>query len=100
MRELTYQDFQTTLDSHQLVLVDFYAPWCAPCSLMRPVLEGAQADFPDVLFASVDVDKEDDLAVENEISLLPTLVLYRDGKEIKRVMGTLTPDQLRAKLKL
>lgn len=100
MLDLTYQSFQETLDAHPLVLVDFFAPWCAPCAKMRPILEEAQGTFAQVLFASVDVDKEDDLAVENEISLLPTLVLYREGKEAQRIVGTLTLEQLTAKLKL
>ena len=100
MLDLTYATFQETLDAHPLVLVDFFAPWCAPCAKMRPVLEAAQAQLPQVLCASVDVDQEDDLAVENEISLLPTLVLYREGKEAQRIVGTLTLEQLAAKLKL
>ena len=100
MKALTYQDWEETLNAHQLVLVDFFAPWCGPCALMRPVLEGAEADYPAVLFASVNVDEEEDLAVENDISLLPTLVLYRGGEEVQRIVGTLTPEQLRAKLKL
>ena len=81
MKALTYQDWEETLNAHQLVLVDFFAPWCGPCALMRPVLEGAEADYPAVLFASVNVDEEEDLAVENDISLLPTPVLYRGGEE-------------------
>ncbi len=100
MLSLTYQKYETALSDHPLLLVDFFAEWCAPCKMMEPVLADLEKARPEIAVARVNIDKEDDLAVENDISLLPTVVLYRDGVEVERFVGTMTLAQLSAKLKL
>ena len=75
------------LSKHPLVLVDFWATWCGPCRMLSPIVEEVAAETPDVVFAKVDVDENMELAAGLQISAVPTLMLFKDGKLVERVMG-------------
>ncbi|MFO8048727.1 MAG: thioredoxin [Desulfosudaceae bacterium] len=69
-------------------LVDFNAVWCGPCKAQEPVLEKLAADFDGrVTFAAVDVDRNPDAAALMKVMSIPTLVLFREGKEMNRFVG-------------
>lgn len=67
--------------------VDFWAPWCGPCRMMAPVLESAAEAMGDVHFTKCNVDENQELAMKFGIMSIPTVVLFKDGKEIHRMMG-------------
>ena len=75
------------LSKNPLVLVDFWATWCGPCRMLSPIVEEVAAETPDVVFAKVDVDQNMELAAGLQISAVPTLMLFKDGKLVERVMG-------------
>ncbi|KAF8368096.1 trx-1, partial [Pristionchus pacificus] len=87
------------LQSSGLVVVDFFANWCGPCKMMSPKFQKLTLDFPNVKFAKVDIDEEENLASKYAINLMPTFVFFRDGKEIHRVEGT-KEDDLRSHISL
>lgn len=69
-------------------LVDFWATWCPPCRMMAPVLESAEQQLGDKInFVKVDVDEQQQLAAEFDIMSIPTLVVFKDGKPVKRMSG-------------
>ena len=75
-------------------LIDFYADWCGPCQMMKPVVEEFAASHPEIKVRSVNIDEEDELAEQYEVSTIPCFVVLKDGKEIRREVGVLSPKKL------
>ena len=87
MEEVTKDNFEEkVLKSNEPVLVDFNADWCGPCKMLRPILEKI-ADENKIKIVSVNIDDQDELADKYEVSSIPCLVVFKDGKEIKREIG-------------
>jgi thioredoxin 2 len=76
------------------VLVDFWADWCGPCKMMAPHFANAAAQLPDVRFAKVDTEASPQASAANGIRSIPTLILYRLGREVARQSGAMASADL------
>ena len=84
MIEINQEKFEKEVLNEKLVLVDFNATWCGPCRMLKPVLEEISDKYKIV---SVDVDENMDLARDYGIQTIPCLLIFKDGKEVKRSVG-------------
>lgn len=81
-------DFQSVvLDSSKTVLVDFWATWCGPCRMIAPVVEEIAAERTDIKVCKIDVDENQELAMQFGVSSIPTLLVFRDGKVVNQSVG-------------
>lgn len=82
------------IDSNQSVLVDFYAQWCGPCKMLRPIIDEIAGENSTVKFVSIDIDEEIGLAEKYNVSSVPCLVLFEKGNEVKRSVGLISKDDI------
>ena len=94
IKELTADNFDDTLASSPLVVVDFWATWCGPCKGFSEVLRQVASEYPDWLFTSVDVDKEKSLAEEFAVRSVPFVMIIRDRVVVYAESGALTKSAL------
>lgn len=93
--ELTKDSFESTIVDNDMVLVDFWADWCGPCKMFAPVYETVSADHPDVVFAKVDTEAQQELAAYFNIRSIPTLMIFRNQIGIFSQPGALPEPALR-----
>ena len=77
-----------------VVLVDFFATWCGPCKMQSPVLEELKEDRSDVKVVKIDVDQETEIARLYGVMSIPTLILFKDGKEVAKNIGFMPKELL------
>lgn len=87
------------LTEKSIVVVKFSAIWCGPCKTLNPVFEKMKDDFTEISFQNVDVDESPAIAKKYSIRSVPTVIFFREGKEMSRIVGSVTATVLRTALK-
>ena len=98
--DLTKENFQVEITkSDKPVLVDFWAVWCGPCQMMAPILHELETEMPDVQIGKVNVDEQMDLARQFRVVSIPTLIIFKNGQEVQRMVGVTSKEELKDAMK-
>ena len=92
--EITAQTFDETITNNDIVIVDFWAPWCGPCRSFAPIYEKVSDNHSDIVFAKVNTEEEQDLAAHFQIRSIPTLMIFREQVVLFAQPGMLSEGQL------
>lgn len=90
VRELTSDDYDNVIRNNECVVVKYWAVWCPPCRAFTPIFGKASEERPDIMFASVDVDRETGISVRNDVASIPTVIMYRNGEPVNRLTGAVS----------
>ena len=86
--KITKDNFQTeVLEAKGTVLVDFWASWCGPCKMIGPIIDQIAEERGDVKVGKINVDEEQELAVQFKVMSIPTLMVFKDGKVVNQSLG-------------
>lgn len=93
IRHIGIEEFNDiVLEKGEKVLVDFYASWCGPCKMLAPILEEVGKELEEEQICKIDIDESFDLAKSYGVMSVPTLILFKDGIEVKRAIGLKNKD--------
>lgn len=86
--------------SDKLVVMDFFATWCGPCKMLAPIFESLSNEMSDkVDFAKIDIDRSLEVVEEYKIVSVPTMIIFKNGKEVQRIVGFVPKEQIKSKIK-
>ena len=97
--EVSEKEFNEIVNNgHSLVVVDFFAEWCMPCLMMAPIIDELAEKLSDVKFVKIDVDDNEEIAGKYEVRSIPTMIFFKGGKEVDKVVGGMDADALEEKI--
>ena len=85
--DLNDSNFEQTISAENLTLVDFWAEWCGPCKSMHPIFESLAKQYPNVKFARINVDQNQNISRKFAVQSIPTFIMFKSGKIIDKMMG-------------
>lgn len=95
IKHINKENFKTEiLDSTEPILVDFFATWCGPCNMLSPILENISNTRADFNIAKVNIDELRDLAIDYEVEVVPTLLIFKNGKVVGRLEGLVSEEEI------
>ena len=90
---------EEVLKSEKTVLIDFYADWCGPCKMLSPIIEAVANENEEIKVVKINVDNEQDLAIDYKVMSIPTIVVIKNGKETNRTVGVVDKNQIEKMVK-
>ncbi len=95
---LTKENFTQSIESG-VALVDFWAPWCGPCKMQLPIVEELSTELEgQAVIAKINVDDQPELASQFGVMSIPTLILFKDGQPVDKMVGVQSKDALKSKI--
>ena len=95
--KVTKENFDELINSENTTLLDFYADWCGPCRMLGPVIEEIAEEKKDINVGKINVDANKELANKFSVRSIPTMIVFKNGKEIKRLVGFLPKEEILSK---
>jgi len=84
---LTKNNFDEFIKEHEVAVVDFWAPWCAPCFMLEPIIKQLAIELKDIGFGKVNSEEEPDIAARYYVMSLPTIIIFKNGEPVDTVIG-------------
>ena len=94
LENLTKENFDQKVQEHQIAILDFWAPWCAPCRQFAPIFEEVAKEHPDILFGKINTEEEQELASYFQIRSIPTVMVIKEGVVVFAQPGLLPKEAL------
>ena len=98
MKEINAQEYNELLSSEEPVVIDFHATWCGPCKVLSPILEELDDEIEGVEFVKLDVDQHPQIAGQNQVMGVPTVVILKDGEVKDRFVGVQPKEVIKEKI--
>ncbi len=95
LTNLTAENFNDEVQKHQIVILDFWAPWCGPCRSFAPVFEKVAQEYPDILFGKINTEEQQDIAGHFQIRSIPTIMILKEGIVVFSQAGALPEEAVK-----